>query len=106
MKILSKVFKEVLLCGLTDVSNCELRIAILGIVFFCVIIMGVNWRNLIQIELDEVTYSQSTRTINATKTNKTQPYTPVQLYEIGNIVKHDKRLHKLSLITVKMIRHL
>ena len=85
---------------------CELRIAILRIVFFYVIIMRVNWRNLIQIELDELMYSQSTRTINATRTNKTQLYAPVQLHEIGNIVKHDKRVHKLPLITVKMIRHL
>ena len=68
--------------------------------------MGVNWRNLIQIELNKVTHSQSARTINATKTNKIQPYAPVQLHEIGNILKHDKRLHKLSPITVKMIRHL
>ena len=106
MKILSKIPKEVLLCGLIDVSMCRSRIAILGIVFFCVIIMGVNWRNLIQIKLNEVTHSQSARTINTTKTNKIQLYAPVQLHEIGNIVKHDRRLHKLSLITVKMIRHL
>ena len=85
---------------------CGSGIAILGIVFFCVINMGVNWRNLIQIKLNEVTHSQSARTINATETNKIEPYAPAQLHEIGNIVKHDKRLHKLAPITVKMIRHL
>ena len=87
---------------------CEVRIAILGIVF-CAIIMGVNWRNLIKIELDEldkVKYSQSARTIDASRTSTTQLYTPVQLHDIGNMVKHDRRLNKLSPMTVKMIRHL
>ena len=82
------------------------RIAILGIFFFCVINMGVNWRNLIQIELNEVTHNQSARTINATEVNKIEPYALAQLHEIGNTVKHDKKLHKLSPTTVKMIRHL
>ena len=82
------------------------RIAILGIFFFCVINMGVNWRNLIQIKLNEVTHNQLTRTINATKVNKIEPYVPAQLHEIDNTVKHDKKLHKLSLTAVKMIRHL
>ena len=65
--------------------------------------MGVNWRNLIQIE---ITYNQSARTINATEVNKIEPYACAQLHEIGNTVKHDKKLHKLSPTTVKMIRHL
>ena len=44
--------------------------------------------------------------IDASRTTKIQLYTPVQLYGIGNMVKHDRRLHKLSPMTVKMIRHL
>ena len=68
--------------------------------------MGVNWRNLIQIELNEVTHNQLARTINATEVNKIEPYAPTQLHQIGNTVKHDKKLHKLSPTTVKMIRHL
>ena len=67
--------------------------------------MGVNWRNLVKIELDEldkVKYSQSTRTIDASRTSKTQLYTPVQLYDIGNMVKHDRRLNKLSPKTVNV----
>ena len=71
--------------------------------------MGVNWRNLIKIELDElnkVQYSQSARTIDASRISRIQLYTPVQLYDIGNMVKHDRRLNKLPPMTVKMIRHL
>ena len=92
----------------TYVSMCELRITILGIVL-CVIIMGVNWKNLIKIELDElneVQYSQSARTIDASRISRIQLYTPVQLHDIGNMVKHDRRLNKLPPMTVKMIRHL
>ena len=37
VKILSNIFKELLLGGLIDVSMCGSRIAILGLVFFCVI---------------------------------------------------------------------
>ena len=85
---------------------CGSRIAILGIFFFCAINMGVNWRNLIQIELNEVTLNQSARTINATEVNKIEPYALAQLHEIGNTVKCDKKLHKLSPTTVKMIRYL
>ena len=105
MKILSKIFKEVLLCGLVDISMCGSRLGILGIFFFCVINMGVNWRNLIQIKLNEVTHNQSARTINSTEVNKIEPYAPAQLHEIDNTVKHDKKLHKLSPIAVKTIRH-
>ena len=85
---------------------CGSGIAILGTFFFCVINMGVNWRDLIQIELNEVTHDQSARTINSTEVNKIEPYALAQLHEIGNIVKHDKKLHKLPLTTVKTIRHL
>ena len=106
MKILSKIFKEVLLCGLVDISMCGSRLATLGIFFFYVINIGVNWRNLIQIELNEVTHNQSARTINSTEVNKIEPYAPAQLHEIGNTVKHDKKQHKLSLTTVKTIGHL
>ena len=53
-----------------------------------------------------VTHNQSAITINSTEVNKIEPYALAQLHEIGNTVKHDKKLHKLSLTTVKMIRHL
>ena len=65
------------------------------------LLMAINWRNLVQIECIVVNnhYSKSILTI-------TEPYTPDQLLGIRKCVEHDKLLQILPSTTYRNIRHL
>ena len=65
------------------------------------LLMAINWKNLVQIECIEVNncYSKSTLTT-------TEPYTLDQLLGISKCVEHDKLLQILPSTTCRNIRHL
>ena len=65
------------------------------------LLMAINWKNLVQIECIIVNNCYSKSTLTAT-----EPYTLDQLLGIRKRVEHDKLLQILPSTTCRYIRHL